>query len=198
MSEPDSLKRLIESFGRLPGIGGKTATRLAYWLVHADKEYARTLAKNIVDVKEKISLCSVCQNLTENDPCRICSDTARDKTLICVVEGPSEMTAVEKTGKFRGLYHVLHGNLSPLDGIGPSAIKIKELVSRVSSGVIKEVIIATSPTVEGEGTAVYVKDLLKPLKVRVTRIASGVPMGGDLKFVDELTLSSAMEGRREY
>ena len=198
MSTPRSLKNLIENLSRLPGIGEKTATRLAFYVIHADKSYARALATSLVDVKEKISLCSVCMNLTEQNPCSICSDGSRDKSLVCVVEGPSEMMAIERTRRFRGLYHVLHGNLSALDGIGPSSIKIKELKERVQSGSIKELIIATSPTVEGDGTALFIKDLLKDQHVKITRIASGVPMGGDLKFVDDMTLSSAIEGRRNF
>lgn len=197
MSKPDSLKRLIENLSRLPGIGEKTATRLAYYLVHADKGYAQTLAKSILDIKDKISLCSICMNLTEKDPCPVCSDQARDKGVVCVVEGPSEMIAIEKTGKYKGLYHILHGNLSPLDGIGPSSIRLRELLKRIESGIVKEIIVATNPTVEGDGTALYIKEMARPFNVRITRIASGVPMGGDLKFVDDLTLGSAIEGRRE-
>ncbi len=198
MSKPQSLDNLIKNLSRLPGIGEKTATRLAFFLVHSDNSYARNLAKSITEMKERIKLCSGCMNLTESDPCRICSDPVRDVTKICVVEGPSEMIAIEKTQKFRGLYHVLHGNLSPLEGIGPKSLKIEELLKRIKSTKVKEVVIATSPTVEGEGTALYIKELLTKLPVSVTRIASGVPMGGDLKFVDEMTLASALEGRREF
>ena len=198
MNIPNSLTRLIENLAKLPGIGEKTATRLAFFLVHADHSYAQILAKSILDLKEKIRLCSHCQNLTETDPCPVCSDPSRDRGLICVVEGPSEMIAIEKTQKFKGLYHILHGNLSALDGVGPSAIRLKELVDRVKDGNIREVIIATNPTVEGEGTALYIKEILPKSKVKLSRIASGVPMGGDVKFVDEMTLGSAMDGRREF
>ena len=198
MKRPDSLTRLIKNLSILPGIGEKTATRLAFFLVHSDKAYAKELAKSVNDVKEKILLCSSCMNLTETDPCHICNDPARDKSLICVVEGPSEMMAIEKTQKFRGLYHILHGHLSPLDGIGPSSIRIGELMARIKRGNIQEVIVATSTTIEGEGTALYIKDAAAKYNIKITRIASGVPMGGDLKFVDEMTLSSALEGRRKY
>lgn len=198
MKRPESLIRLIESLSKLPGIGEKTASRLAFYLVHSDAAYAKMLASSILEVKDRIRLCSGCMNITEQDPCSICSDPSRDKTMICVVEGPSEMIAIEKTGKYRGLYHVLHGNLSALDGVGPSSIRVKELIEKVKKDRFKEVIIATSPTVEGEGTAVYLKDAIKSLGPKITRIASGVPMGGDLKFVDDMTLGTAMEGRRNY
>jgi len=198
MNIPKSLVKLVENLSKLPGIGEKTASRLAFWMVHADRGYAQNLAKSIIDVKEKIKQCSICMNLTEIDPCRICADSGRDKALICVVEGPSEMMAIEKTGKYKGLYHILHGILSPLDGIGPSSIRLKELAGRLKQGKIREVIIATNPTVEGEGTALYIKEISKPYKVKISRIASGVPMGGDIKFVDEMTLGSALNGRRDF
>jgi recombination protein RecR len=190
----DPIGRLVEQLARLPGIGEKTAQRLAFHLLRAEPAYSRELAQAILDVKEKIRLCSQCCNLTEQDPCALCADAARNAHLICVVAHPPDLLAVERTG-YRGRYHVLHGVLSPLDGIGPDDLRIGELVKRVDSSV--EVILATSPNVEGEATALYIAKLLKPLGVRTTRIATGVPIGGELEYADQITLQRAIESRRE-
>jgi recombination protein RecR len=192
----DPIQRLILRLARLPGIGEKTATRLAFHVLRAPEAQARELAQAILEVREKIRLCSVCCTLTEDDPCAICSDARRDDAVICVVAQPTDLIAVERAGHFRGRYHVLHGVLSPLDGIGPDDLRIGELVRRLQAGA-REVIVATSPNVEGEATAMYLAKLIKPLGVRVTRIASGVPIGGELEYVDQVTLTRALEGRRE-
>jgi len=190
---PKPVQKLIQSFSRLPGIGKKTAERLTLHLLHAKKNEAETLAKDLLELRKKIQLCSNCFALSENDKCTICSDQSRDATLICVVENPSDMNAIEKAHAFSGLYHVLGGALSPIDGIGPDELRIKELILRVKQNGIKEVIIATSTNVEGESTASYISEKLKNIKV--TRIASGIPIGGDLKFVDQLTMQKAIRGR---
>ena len=192
----DPIQRLILRLARLPGIGEKTATRLAFHILRAPEAQARELSQAILEVREKIRLCSVCCTLTEDDPCAICSDARRDDGVLCVVAQPTDLLAVERSGHFRGRYHVLHGVLSPLDGIGPDDLRIGELVRRLSLGA-REVIVATSPNVEGEATAMYLAKLIKPLGVRVTRIASGVPIGGELEYVDQVTLTRALEGRRE-
>ena len=192
----DPIQRLILRLARLPGIGEKTATRLAFHVLRAPEAQARELAQAILEVREKIRLCSVCCTLTEDDPCAICSDARRDDTIICVVAQPTDLIAVERAGHFRGRYHVLHGVLSPLDGVGPDDLRIGELMRRLAPGA-REVIVATSPNVEGEATAMYLARLIKPLGVRVTRIASGVPIGGELEYVDQVTLTRAIEGRRE-
>ena len=192
----DHIQRLILRLGRLPGIGEKTATRLAFHILRAPEAQARELAQAILEVREKIRLCSVCCNLTEADPCAVCADARRDPATVCVVAQPTDLLAVERSGQFRGRYHVLHGVLSPLDGVGPDDLRIADLLGRVKGG-ISEVILATSPNVEGEATAMYIARLIKPLGTKVTRIASGVPIGGELEYVDQVTLTRALEGRRE-
>jgi recombination protein RecR len=193
----EPLARLIDELKRLPGIGQKSAQRIAFHLERVPREEAQRLAAAILDLKEKIILCSVCNNLTEADPCGFCSDSGRDPDVICVVETPYDVVAVEKTREFRGQYHVLHGVLSPIQGIGPEQLKLKNLIERLKSGKVKELIVATSPTVEGEATAVYLSKLIKPLGVKVTRIAMGIPVGSELEYADEVTMLKALEGRRE-
>ena len=191
------LARLIDELKHLPGIGQKSAQRLAFHLQRSPREDAERLAAALLEVKDKIRLCSICNNLTELDPCEYCSNPGRDPSLVCVVETPYNVVAVEKTREFHGLYHVLHGALSPLQGMGPEQLKIKSLLERLKGGQVKELILATSPTVEGEATAVYLSKLLKPLGVKVTRIAMGVPVGSELEFADEVTMLKSLEGRRE-
>ncbi len=193
----EPLARLIDELKRLPGIGQKSAQRLAFHLERATREDAARLAAAILEVKEKIRHCSVCNNLTERDPCEFCSDPTRAADLICVVETPYNVIAVEKTREFHGLYHVLHGALSPLQGVGPDQLKIKSLLDRLKGGKIKEIIVATNPNVEGEATAIYLSKLIKPLGIKVTRIAMGIPVGSELEFADEVTMLKAIEGRRE-
>jgi recombination protein RecR len=190
------IARLVQQLGKLPGIGEKTAARLAFHILRSPSEDAVALAAAITEVKLKIRFCGICCDLTDRDPCAICSDTRRDASLLCVVAQPQDVIAVERGGRFRGRYHVLHGLLSPLDGIGPDDLRIAELVKRCAAG-ITEVILATSPSVEGEATAVYIAKLVRPLGVRATRIATGVPMGGELEYADQVTLARAIEGRRE-
>jgi recombination protein RecR len=189
--------RLIEELHRLPGIGPKSAQRLAYHILRSTQEEAQALAEAILEVKEKIKLCSVCQNTTDIDPCLTCSDEARDRSVICVVEEPLDILAIERTRGHRGLYHVLHGSISPMEGIGPEQLKIRELLERLRDGTVTEVIMATNPNLEGEATTMYVSRLLQPLGVRVTRLARGLPMGGDLEYADDLTLARALESRQE-
>jgi recombination protein RecR len=189
--------KLIEEFHKLPGIGPKSAQRLTYHLLRIPAEDALALARAVVELKEKTVLCSICQNVTEVDPCAICSDDSRDRSLICVVEEPLDILAVERTRGFPGLYHVLHGVISPMDGIGPDDLKINELLARLRSGVVQEVIMATNPNLEGEATSMYVSRLLTPLGVRVTRLARGLPMGSDLEYADDVTLSRALENRQD-
>lgn len=193
----EPLARLIDELKRLPGIGQKSAQRLAFHLERTPREDAERLAAAIIDVKDKIRLCSICNNLTEHDPCEYCSDSGRDPSVVCVVETPYNAIAIEKTREFHGLYHVLHGALSPLRGIGPDQIRLKSLLERLKSGKIRELIIATNPNVEGEATAIYISKLIKPLGVKVTRIAMGIPVGSELEFADEVTMLKAIEGRRE-
>jgi recombination protein RecR len=193
----EPLARLIDELKRLPGIGQKSAQRIAFHLERGPREDAERLAAAILDAKDKIRLCSVCNNLTELDPCEYCTDPRRDGEVICVVETPYNVIGVEKTREFRGQYHVLHGVLSPLQGIGPDQLKLRNLLERLKSGKVKEIIVATSPTVEGEATAVYLSKLIKPLGVKVSRIAMGVPVGSELEFADEVTMLKAIEGRRE-
>ena len=196
MSLPDPLIRLIEQLQRLPGIGPKGAQRLAFHILKTPRDQTDELVDAVRQVKESVTYCSVCSNITEADPCAFCSSDVRDHRVICVVEEPQNVSAVEKTREFKGVYHVLMGALSPLQGIGPDDLKIKSLLSRINNGVV-EVILATNPNVEGEATAIYLARLLKPLGVRVTRIAMGVPVGSDLEYADEVTMHKALEGRRE-
>jgi recombination protein RecR len=193
----DPISRLIRELAKLPGIGEKTASRLAFHILRAPGEYARELAQALVEVKEKIRLCSTCMNLTEQDPCTLCADARRDPSLVAVVATPPDLYAIERTGGFRGRYHVLHGVLSPLEGVGPDDLRIKELLQRVGRGELKEIIVATSPNVEGEATALYLAKVLRPLGVRVTRIASGLAVGGELEYADGVTITRALEARRE-
>jgi len=195
---PEPLTRLVEQLQRLPGIGAKGAQRLAFHVLKTPREDADRLCDAIRAVKERVTYCSVCNNITDTDPCVYCTGPTRDGRIICVVEEPQNVTVVEKTQGFKGLYHVLMGALSPLQGVGPDDIKIKGLLSRVAGGTVEEVIVATNPTVEGEATALYLARLLKPLGVRVTRIAMGIPVGSDLEYADEVTMTRAMEGRREF
>ena len=194
---PDPLTRLVEQLQKLPGIGAKGAQRLAFHILKNPRDDAERLCDAIRDVKERVTYCTVCNNITEHDPCMFCTSASRDQRLICVVEEPQNVSVVEKTREFRGVYHVLMGVLSPLHGVGPDDLKIKGLLSRVGGGAVEEVILATNPTVEGEATALYLARLLKPLGVRVTRIAMGIPVGSDLEYADEVTMTRAMEGRRE-
>jgi recombination protein RecR len=189
------ISRLIQELTKLPGVGEKTASRLAMHILRASREDAEGLARAILEVKEKIRFCSQCFNLTEEDPCRTCQDPKRNREIICVVSSPEDLVALEKSGGFRGLYHVLHGVLSPLEGVGPNDLRVSELLSRLQKGETREVILATNPSVEGEATAQYLSQVIKPLGVRVTRIARGVPMGGDLQYIDEITLSKSLENR---
>ena len=191
----ESVEQLAEQFAQLPGIGRKTAHRLALYVLKMSRDEVVTLAKALVNVKDKVRYCSVCSNITESDPCAICSNTKRERSFICVVEEPHDVIAIEKTHEFKGLYHVLGGALSPLDGIGPDDLKIKELLQRFSNATIEEVILALNPNVEGEATTLYLSRLLKPLGMKITRIARGLPVGSDLEFADEATLSRALEGR---
>ena len=197
MQQIAPLAQLIEQLRTLPGIGAKTATRLAYHILDMDMERAHRLAAAITGAKEKIGFCSVCFNLTDSDPCAICMAEKRDHTTICVVEQPQDVAAMERMNDYDGVYHVLHGALSPLEGVGPNDIRIRELVLRAGKENMQEVIVATNPNVEGEATAMYIAKLLKPMGIRVTRIAHGLPVGGDLEYADEVTLSRAMENRRE-
>ena len=196
MSLPDPLVRLIEELQRLPGVGPKGAQRLAFHLLRTPREHTDRLVDAIRDVKERVTYCSICNNITDADPCVFCSNGARDGHIICVVEEPQNISTIEKTREFKGMYHVLMGALSPLQGVGPDDLKIEGLLTRLTNGVT-EVILATNPNVDGEYTAVYLARLLKPLGVKVTRIAMGVPVGSDLEYADEVTMGKAMEGRRE-
>ena len=191
------IEKLIEELKRLPGIGQKTAQRLAFFILRSKPEEALALAAAIRDAKEKIRECSVCNNITDTDPCLYCTGVSRNRKTICVVEEPHNILPIEKTRQFNGLYHVLGGSLSPLQGIGPDQLKIKSLIERLKGGTVEEIIIATNPTAEGEATAVYLSKLIKPLGVRVTRIAMGIPVGSDLEYADEVTMMKSIEGRRE-
>lgn len=197
MSVADPIARLVKELSRLPGIGEKTAQRLAFHILEAGSEYANALAAAVVGVIRDVRCCSVCQTLTDHDPCSICRDERRDGKTICVVEGVPDLVAIERTHEFRGRYHVLHGALSPLDGVGPSDLKVRELLIRLEREPVEEVVVATNPDVEGEATALYLVKLIKPLGVKVTRIAQGIPMGGDLEYADQVTLARAFAGRRE-
>jgi recombination protein RecR len=191
------IANLIEQFSKLPGIGKKTAQRLAFYVLEMEDIEAERLSHAITDAKERIKLCSICCDLTDEDPCHLCSDDKRDRSMICVVEGAKDKIAMERSREYKGQYHILHGVLSPMDNVGPADIKIRELLNRLSDDEVKEVIIATNPTVEGEATALYLSKLIKPLGIKVTRIAHGIPVGGDLEFFDEVTLAKAMDNRRE-
>lgn len=193
---PEALKLLIEEFERLPGIGKKSAVRLAFHVMNMPSGKAKRFSEAILNAKEKVHMCPVCQNLTDSELCPICASHTRDKSTICVVEGAKDVVAMEKTHEYKGLYHCLHGVISPMDNVGPEDIKLKELLSRLNDEV-KELILATNPTVAGEATAMYIAKLAKPLGVKVTRIAHGIPVGGDIEFADEVTLARAIEGRRE-
>ena len=197
MSLPEPLARLVEQLQKLPGIGAKSAQRLAFHILRHPREDAEHLCDAIRNVKERVTYCSTCNNITDADPCAFCPSASRDQRLICVVEEPQNVSVIEKTREFRGVYHVLMGALSPLHGVGPDDLKIKSLLARVANGGVEEIILATNPTVEGEATALYLARLLKPLGVRVTRIAMGIPVGSDLEYTDEVTMTRAMEGRRE-
>jgi recombination protein RecR len=194
---PESLQHLIDQFKRLPGIGAKSAQRLAFHILRTPREDAERLCTAIREVKDRVTYCTVCNNITDTDPCGICRDAARDRRQICVVEEPQNVNVVEKTGGYRGTYHVLMGAISPLSGVGPDDLKIKGLLERIGSGEAGEIILATNPTVEGEATAIYLARLIKPLGVRVTRIAMGIPVGSDLEYADDLTMTRALEGRRD-
>lgn len=194
----ESLQRLAEQFGRLQGVGRKNAMKMAFSVLEMSDEEAKSFAEAIVEAKERIHLCPVCQNITDRDICPICADAQRDRKTVCVVSDPRVVMSMEKVREFKGLYHVLHGVISPMNGITPDKLKIKELLSRIGEGEIEEVIVATNPTVEGEATAMYLARLLKPLGVRVTRLAYGIPMGSDLEYADEITLFRALEGRRDF
>jgi recombination protein RecR len=198
MKVPKSVEAVISEFERLPGIGPKTAERLTYHLLRAPKEYSHRLAETIRQLKEKTTICKACFNITEADPCDICSSKLRDKSQIMVVEEPLDVLALEKSRSFTGLYHILGGSISPLQGIGPEHLRIKELLPRLKNGKMEEVILATNPSVEGESTAMYIQKIISPLGLKVTRIARGLPVGADLEYADEVTLSRAIEGRSEY
>ena len=191
------IARLIDEFSRLPGIGPKTASRLTFYLLKAPKEQALALAEAIKELREKTTYCEICFNITDESPCPICRDPERDQSTICVVEDPLDVLALERTGEYKGVYHVLHGAISPVEGIGPEDLKIQELLRRVKGKLIREVILATNPNLEGEATAMYIYQLLKPLGIKITRLARGLPMGGDLEYADAITLARALEGRRE-
>ncbi|WP_239253639.1 recombination mediator RecR [Listeria ilorinensis] len=197
MHYPEPITRLMDSFMKLPGIGPKSAARLAFYVLDMKEDDVLDFAKALVDAKRNLSFCSVCGHITDKDPCYICSDTSRDQSVICVVEEPKDVIAMEKMRDYHGLYHVLHGTISPMDGIGPEDINIPDLIKRLQNEEVEEVILATNPNVEGEATAMYISRLVKPSGIKVTRIAHGLPVGGDLEYADEVTLSKALEGRRE-
>jgi recombination protein RecR len=194
---PEPIAKLIDAFSRLPGVGPKTAGRLAFHVLRMKEEDVTDFAKALVNVKRNLHYCSVCCNITDIDPCRICQDKSRDGSVICVVQEPKDLVALERTKEFEGYYHVLHGAISPMEGIGPDQIHIAELLKRLSDEQVQELILATNPNIEGEATAMYLSRLVKPFGLRVTRIAHGLPVGGDLEYADEVTLTKAMEGRRE-
>lgn len=192
-----SIEKLIQSFEKLPSIGNKTAARLAFYILNASEEETNEFISSIINAKKNLKYCSKCYNISDTDPCTICGNPKRDQSQICVVEDVRDIVAMERTHEFKGLYHVLHGSISPMNGVGPEDIKIKELLARLMDGQVKEVILATNPRVEGEATAMYISKLIKPLGVKATRIAHGIPVGGDLEYTDEVTLMKALEGRRE-
>ncbi|MQF98919.1 MAG: recombination protein RecR [SAR202 cluster bacterium] len=191
------LSRLIQEFNRLPGIGPKSAQRLAYYLIRMPEEEAKSLAESILAIKDRVIFCDVCQNITENSPCYLCSHDSRDKSRICVVEEPLDVLSLERTQVYKGTYHVIHGVISPASGIGPEDLKIRELLNRLKDGLVEEIILATNPSLEGESTAMYIHKLLSPIVNKVTRLARGLPVGGDLEYADELTLSRALDDRKE-
>lgn len=197
MYYPEPISKLIDGFMKLPGIGPKTASRLAFFVLGMKEEDVSQLAQALINAKRNLIYCSVCQNITDVDPCRICGDGSRDRSIICVVQDPKDLIAMERTREYNGQYHVLHGAISPMDGIGPEDIRIPELLKRLHDEEVKELILATNPTIEGEATAMYISRLIKPTGIRVTRIARGIPVGGDLEYADEVTISKALEGRRE-
>ena len=192
-----SIEKLIQSFEKLPSIGNKTAARLAFYILNASEEETNEFVSSIINAKKNLKYCSKCYNISDTDPCPICGNSKRDQSQICVVEDVRDIIAMERTHEFKGVYHVLHGSISPMNGIGPDDIKIKELLARLMDGQVKEVILATNPRVEGEATAMYLSKLIKPLGIKATRIAHGIPVGGDLEYTDEITLTKALEGRRE-
>ena len=192
-----TVQKLIEEFRKMPGVGSKSAQRMAFYVLGLSEERAASLVSAISDAKQKVGYCSICCNLTDEEPCKICKDVKRDKSVICVVESPADVVAMEKTGEFKGLYHVLHGVISPMDGIKPDDIRIKELVTRLSDDTVKEVIVATNPNIEGEATGSYIARLILPFGIKVTRIAKGIPIGGDIEYADEVTLTKALENRTE-
>ncbi len=193
---PSAIQNLVDQLNRLPGIGPKSAQRLAYFLMRCPREHAEELARAIVDVRARVVTCAVCQNVSDRDPCPICASPQRDPSLVCVVEDPLDVAAIERAHVFKGRYHVLHGALSPLDGVGPEQLRIRELLARLRDGEVREVIMATNPTLEGDATAMYLERLLQPLGVTATRLARGLPAGADLEYADEVTLARALEGRR--
>ncbi len=197
MKVPKSVASLIEAFEQLPGIGPKTAARLTYYLLHAPESLSEQLGNAALEIKKKTRICSICQNVTETDPCEICDDPERDKTMICVVEDPLDVWAVDKSG-YRGLYHVLHGVIAPLENIGPDELKIRDLLPRIQKSDVSEIILATNPSMEGEATAMYIQRLIKPLGIKTTRIARGIPIGAELEYADEVTLRRALEGRKDF
>lgn len=198
MKVPKSVASLIEAFESLPGIGPKTAARLTYYLLHAPDTLAQQLSDATRDLKSKTRICSVCQNITETDPCEVCDDPERDKSIICIVEDPLDVWAIDKSGSFNGVYHVLHGVIAPLENIGPEELKLNELLPRLKDGTVKELILATNPSMEGEATAMYIQRLTKPLGIKTTRIARGIPIGAELEYADEVTLRRALEGRKDF
>jgi recombination protein RecR len=197
MQYPEPIAKLIDSFMKLPGIGPKTAVRLAFYVLSMKEDDVLDFAKALVNAKRNLTNCSICGNITDQDPCSICNDKHRDESLICVVQDPKDVIAMEKMKEFRGKYHVLHGAISPMDGIGPEDINIADLIKRLQDDQVKEIILATNPNIEGEATAMYISRLVKPSGIKITRIAHGLPVGGDLEYADEVTLSRALEGRRE-
>ncbi len=192
-----SIEKLIESFEKLPSIGHKTAARLAFYMLDLSEQESNEFIESIINAKKNLKYCSKCYNISDSDPCPICNNPKRDSSIICVVEDVRDIIAMERTHEYKGVYHVLHGSISPMNGIGPEDIKLKELISRLSDNTVKELILATNPRVEGEATAMYISKLVKPMGIKVTRIAHGIPVGGDLEYTDEITLSKALEGRRE-
>lgn len=197
MYYPEPIAKLIDAFSHLPGIGPKTASRLAFYVLRMQESDVMDFAKALVSVKRNLQYCSICCNITDSDPCRICQDKSRDRSAICVVQEPKDLIAMERTKEFQGMYHVLHGAISPVEGIGPDDIRIGELLNRLADETVQELIVATNPNIEGEATAMYLSRLVKPFGIKVTRIAHGLPVGGDLEYADEVTLSKALEGRRE-